>query len=371
MAAPSEHRNLQILSTAGSTARVLNLRTAQDRHGGNPAFQAAPLFAHRTLNRAIYVKHRLRRGEADLFDRSSRGVVTKVVLPFDEADLRVGGRSFFVGERRYDMALREACGAWPDEDSERRDRTVLRVLDRLPSLDGFLVREALGREGIRPARQYFDVSEGDAAKMRAFIQGEIASLVRVAMQDDDKDGAQTAVFVDHILDEEAGPARDPLRLSLRLSVTDYDEGMFAWRGFLYYKWQLNAAVAQLGSVASEIKALRLLSPMPETLAAANAAREEALRSLRRYLGDAMTLVARYESAFLGLTREGAAVGFRDFLLRAPRLFMELGECVGMATHVATFWRYRFPDGPMACDALEAYDLFTDFAGPVPDAPQRR
>ena len=36
--------------------------------------------------------------------------------------------------------------------------------------------------------------------------------------------------------------------------------------------------------------------------------------------------------------------FRDFLLRAPYMFLELGEKMGAISHIVSFWRYRFPPG---------------------------
>ena len=34
--------------------------------------------------------------------------------------------------------------------------------------------------------------------------------------------------------------------------------------------------------------------------------------------------------------------FRDFLLSAPYMFLELGEKMGAISHIVSFWRYRFP-----------------------------
>ena len=36
--------------------------------------------------------------------------------------------------------------------------------------------------------------------------------------------------------------------------------------------------------------------------------------------------------------------FRDFLLSAPHMFLELGEKLGAISHIVSFWRYRFPTG---------------------------
>ena len=56
------------------------------------------------------------------------------------------------------------------------------------------------------------------------------------------------------------------------------------------------------------------------------------------------------------------VALCDFLLNAPSMFLELGEKMGSMSHIASFWRYRFPDGaPKLADADELMSIFLDFA----------
>ena len=53
--------------------------------------------------------------------------------------------------------------------------------------------------------------------------------------------------------------------------------------------------------------------------------------------------------------------FRDFLLSAPHLFLELGEKMGAISHIVSFWRYRFRKGvPPRADADELCAIFQDF-----------
>src|SRR5580704_2693983 len=73
-----------------STSRVLNLyRIARD-NAENPEHGEKPLFASPVINRAFILKHRTRADESYLF-AAPRTVVTKIITPFDEEDLRAGG----------------------------------------------------------------------------------------------------------------------------------------------------------------------------------------------------------------------------------------------------------------------------------------
>ena len=48
-------------------------------------------------------------------------------------------------------------------------------------------------------------------------------------------------------------------------------------------------------------------------------------------------------------------------MRAPEMFLSLGERVGVISHISSYWRYRFPAGEaLTVDVEEAIDIFQDF-----------
>jgi hypothetical protein len=69
----------------------------------------------------------------------------------------------------------------------------------------------------------------------------------------------------------------------------------------------------------------------------------------------------YDDAFAEMTQASNPMAFRDFLLKSPEMFMTLGERTGMVSHIASFWRYRFPKGrPARIDLDELFDILQDF-----------
>jgi hypothetical protein len=73
------------------------------------------------------------------------------------------------------------------------------------------------------------------------------------------------------------------------------------------------------------------------------------------------VLAIYDESFAGLIASNAPKTFRDFLLSAPYMFLELGEKMGAISHIVSFWRYRFPKGrPAVIDAEELGVIFQDF-----------
>ena len=57
---------------------------------------------------------------------------------------------------------------------------VLRILNALPSLDPFLLREHLRGHGIDCAECYFEISPADRQRMHDYVAREIRKLIELA-----------------------------------------------------------------------------------------------------------------------------------------------------------------------------------------------
>jgi hypothetical protein len=352
-------RSLNLLQNSGATSRVLNLHRLHAQHGADPEHLAQPFFRDPQLNRAIVVKHRLREPERELFE-DYRASATKVILPIDGQDLRSGGRYVFIGQRGYEAILSELLG---EGLSRMDDRKTLEVLGRIPSFDPFLLREQLKRFDLAPAATYFDISPGDLKRMFAFLQAELRALVGMSVTtEDSRIGASTATLVQKILSNSAVDDMEPLRLVLRLRPEQYVEGVFCWKGFLYYKWRLGELAAGAPGLIDRIRGA---APLGRTdnetkvyIAEAKARIGEAIVANCRAVAD---LLKVYDGAYARLTQAGEPAAFRDFLLKAPYMFVQLGEQLGVIDHIAGFWAHRFPPGRRAAAVgEELMDILVDF-----------
>jgi hypothetical protein len=142
-------RNLSRLQANASTARVLNLLMVFRKHGEEPEHAARPFFQNALLNRSLIVKHRLRSNEYDMFEEP-RMAATKIMIPIDHTDLKIGARYIFVGQTGFSDLLENTFGC--DAAGMASDIRMLKILDDIPSLDPFLLREQLRRNGLEPAR---------------------------------------------------------------------------------------------------------------------------------------------------------------------------------------------------------------------------
>ncbi len=350
-------RNLGAIQKTASTSRVLNLLAVGSRHKDDPEYVTQPFCENAILNESVILKHRLRADERYVFDYQ-RHVATKVIIPFERSDLRMGGRSFFVGQRGWTAMVQELSG---EEKSTSRDISVLEALDEIPSLDPFLLREHLNRRGFPISSLYFAISDADMVRMQAFVAAQIHELIDMAFPKETGTGSEKMASV--LLSNQIDERLEPLRQVMRLDAESYREGIFSWKGFLYYKWALTDMAPKLATVLKELPMLQpsghkgrdQMSSIQDTRA--KLMKDIKLRS--REVGEALQV---YDDAYRDLTQNGQPMAFRDFLLKAPAMFMILGERLGSISHISSFWRYRFKDPrDLSAPIQEVVDILTDFA----------
>lgn len=352
-------RGLKALNQSASTARVLNLLATHRKADGDLELAKAPFFKNRLLDRSIIVKHRLRPHEYVHFD-AIRSTATKLLIPIDTADLKAGARSVFVGQTDFDQVVASVFGDDLKPGSE--DRRVLELLDALPSLDPFLLSEHLRAHGFEPARAYFGISDGDLQRMFDFVREEIMSLVRLSAGDARGSFAHASRLVDKLLSNTPDSGFEPLKRTLKLTDQEYLEGVFAWRGFLYYKWVLGDLDKPVEQVMTEVA--EIIPRGPKDAEAAIYIPEAKVRlrkAIARTVASVQTTLDIYNKAYASLTDDGQPMGFKTFLLTAPSLFTSLGEQLGGIQHIISFWRYRFPRGrPRMIAPDELKDVLLDF-----------
>jgi hypothetical protein len=353
-----EIRPLPALHSAGSTSRVLNLTAVWERDARDPEYAAKPFFSSPVLNTSIIVKHKVRADERYLFDGAPTSA-TKIIIPFHTSELGLGARAMFVGQRGWQAMLRELCRG-PGEF--QRDRRVVELLDALPSLDPFLLREHFKTHEIDIASCYFAISEADCVRMQAFVGEEIGRLIELAYANKRESGDEAAKLVKILLSTQIDERLEPLRLTLNLEGDAYREGVFSWKGFLYYKWMLSELWPKLAAVVAELQRIRSrgLGDLDLTIYLDGAV-QRLTKAIAAHRGEVLEALDLYDQAFADLTEGGRAAPFRDFLIKAPTMFTMLGERIGAISHIASFWRYRFPEG---CDhgipALELVEIVQDF-----------
>jgi hypothetical protein len=115
-------------------------------------------------------------------------------------------------------------------------------------------------------------------------------------------------------------------------------------------------------VISELSEIKVVGPRDyEMLAQVKDVGARVNQAILGQVRKVRTTLQVYDDAFAQLTQAGNPMAFRDFLLKSPEMFITLGERTGMVSHIASFWRYRFPKGrPLMVELDELFDILQDF-----------
>lgn len=361
-------RSLALLKSSASTSRVLNLHWTHEHYRGEPDLRARPFFLSQRLNECFIIKHPLRPTERrDLQLKQANG--TKIVLPFATTDLKAGGYSAFLEQRGFENSLRELLDVAIGAPNFVRDCDVLKELARLPSLDPYLMRERFKRLGYTISPLYFEVSEADLGQLRQAVAADISQLVHLAYGSDGDEAKVLAAKLAHLLlTDDTSAALIPLRDTLQLSPEQHDAAMFGWKGFLYYKWLVGSIRRSFRPVIEEILSARIARAEASELLQLGRIRGRVATRFTQRIQEIETALKSYDDAYALLVSAGKPSAFRQFLLKAPQMFLDTGAPLAAVNHITKFWRYRYPEGPLApLELEEAFDLFGEFetslAGP--------
>jgi len=363
-------QSLRSITARSASARVLDLHSLALDAAADPDHAARPMFTHPVLNRTLIVKHHPRPGEFE-YDDGHGAIVTKIIFPFDPGDLDLGGQFLLVDDPDL-VALLERHLDYRDGDLIR-DLAVLQMLGRLPTLDPFLLNEALTTNRIDVAPCYFRLSAADKAEMRDFVAHQVETLIGLCFAGAAVSETQTKRLAGLILAEGDSPELDPLRLTMRMEPPEFAQAMFCWKAVLYYRWRSRSLWPDVKATRRSIATIETsrfdveTSPFVRT----------AIGRLDTLMSDSERRIAElfriYDEVFDALTAQRSPEPFRRFLVDGPKVFARLGERMGRLEQLVSYWSHQFPGrkprqmSPEAVfdglrNLLSALSLGADFMG---------
>jgi hypothetical protein len=347
-------RSLASLDNVISSSRVLNLNNIYKKNRVSSDYRQKPLFSNIQLNRAIILKHRLRPSERAEFT-DGRSVATKILFPLDSMEIKLGAQYLFVGQKDFEERLCEIL-------RERTlnlggDLVILQLLDSIPSLDAYLLRQFLERGGIRPADCYLENGISDRKPVQQFILNEISTLVQMSFGLDDY-GAKAPALIEELLSPKAAEATDGLRQTLQMEKSDYRQGLFFWKAILFYKWQIKKIIPVSGKLLREVRRTKPIGLISKS----DRIKIEQIRNKIAYkfsliISEANEIISIYDKSYEDLVKSGNIVGFKEFLISSPQIFTQLGESYNDVSHIVNFWKFRPKRGHSVAVTLEMLASF--------------
>ncbi|MDR3424986.1 MAG: hypothetical protein P4M13_07935 [Alphaproteobacteria bacterium] len=330
--------------------RVLNCNVITRRIlAKDPA--ARPFFRCKPLNNIVLIK------DTDPQSRSS-SIGTKLYLPFNENDIYEGGRTIFVHDNGADKALIENFGegALPKELLSE-DWRILKILDKLPSLDPFLLKDVFENEKIEMNPAYFEVGRELWDQIELYILQGFEPLAKAAFPDAMSSDEVARKLIEKIWEGRDLEALQPLIMAFRLPHGQELEIFAAWKGIIFYGFEHQRAVAAMSEMTQWLKDIKL--PIAGMSGPERTEIKAAIETIKTRLNDewhaAEHVLMDYQSSYdkMFKLRTGSA-DFLKFLQNSSKAYWTLGNCLGKTGHAVYCWNSmskRYPNRKMPWEQL--------------------
>ncbi len=343
------HEYLKPMLDVGSP-RVLNCNVMTKRIlAKDPA--AKTFFFCKPLNNLVLIK------DTDPQSRAM-GIGTKLYLPFNENDIYEGGRTVFLHDKHVEAALVNNFGegALPKELLDG-DMRIMRVLDRLPSLDPFLLKDVFINEKIPMNPDYFEVSMELWNQIEKFILKGFEPLAKAAFPEALSSDDVARKLVEKIWEGRDLVALKPLIMAFRLPEGHELETFAAWKGIIFYGFEQERTVESMANMSAWLKEVKL--PAAGLSAQERAELKEMVETIKVRLQEewqaAEDVLAEYQNSYEKMfkLRTGSA-DFLKFLQNSSKAYCTLGNSLGKIGHAIYCWdamSKRYPGRKMPWDQL--------------------
>jgi len=316
-------------------------------------------FKNPSMNTLVFLKEPLADERIEPHP-SGFAVGTKLYIPYNEANVYEGGRSVFCHSKQLMEVLNQHFGfdsakfAKADLD---RDLKVLSVLDKLPSLDVFLMHDALELDGLTVNQRYFEIEEAQRNAIMEFIRGKIEPLVRAAYGGEQSIGQRVSHLVDKIWEAKDTVALDSLIKAFGIPAEDAPAIFSSWKGIIFYCYEYARTRESRENFARWLKdgaQERELVPKAQH-DAIDQNRRAIVERLRDHWKDVEANARQYDSVYAQFTESSDPTKFIAFLRGAKSIYWRMGDSLSKMSHAVNCWDIitsSFPNRRLPSEHLE-------------------
>lgn len=369
-----DRTELRIRLMAGSSRRfdLLSTTLKLEREGR----ENERLFTTAFLNRAILVKtfESNRQLPGAIGGHQEGGVArTLIYLPYDAERPGDGGEAlpYTSDNLRRLGELRDAAGqSWARGLHD--DDAILGMLDALPTLNPFLVREAFRRAGRAVPTAYLELDPAVAARVRRRLDSRVRPLVLAAFGTKPQDVAEHVdATVDSLLSPEGEAPLRELSNALQIDPKTAPEAFSAWTGIAFFEdelQRLKPSIERLARWLAHEAAPGAHLPKSE--------RHEFNTLLRRVRGTARErwrevrqILEDYRESYIALVFENKPGPFVHFLRQSRRRYLRIADLYGafeQSVYALNHYRDHFGPGAFPPKALQELLIFVDTTFQIED-----
>ena len=316
-------------------------------------------FKNASMNSLVFIKEPLTDERIEPHP-SGFAVGTKLYIPYNEANVYEGGRSVFCHSKQLMEVLNQHFGfdsAKFQKADLDRDLKILGILDKLPSLDVFLMRDALELDGLKVNEHYFEIEETQRTAIQEFIRGKIEPLVRAAYGSEQSVALKVTQLVDKIWEAKDTVALDSLIKAFRIPEEDAPTVFASWKGIIFYCYEYARTREGRESFARWLKDgahERELVPKAQH-DYIDQTRRAVVERLRDHWKDVEANAREYDSVYAKFIESSDAANFITFLRGAKSIYWRMGDSLSKMSHAVNCWDIMsstFPQRRLPSEHLE-------------------
>lgn len=295
-------------------------------------------FRNKPLNNLVLIKDTV---PVDQRRGAGASIGTKLYFPFDQNDIYEGGRTIFVHDSNLRRAIAESFGQGAlEKDALDEDLRLLGILNKLPSLDPFLMKDAFLREGTAINDAYFEISPEAWREIEVFLLLRFESLVKAAFPDAMSSDDKARVLIEKVWEGRDLVALRPLIEAFRLPPEKALEIFSAWKGILFYLFQYERAQPDLIKLVKWLAEIKV--PFGALPAAERTALLGSLESVKTELRHEWQVVDKilreYQDAYDKMFKlKVSSSEFLAFLRDCTKAYWDLGNSLGKVGHAVYCW----------------------------------
>lgn len=305
-----------------------NVVTRRLKGAGSPP----PVYFFRSdaLNYAVVTKEMLPRDEPPREDASPVG--TKIFMPFEIDNPGKGGRSVMIHNPKLKEFINDVIGARNNANAEAYDTDIelLRTIDALPSLDAFLLRDALALQEFGAHDAYFELSPQEREAIQKFMREKMEKMVRTAFGGEKPAEAKVNQLINTLWEAKNLIALDPLIAALRCPRNDALSIFAAWKGVIFYSFDYFRSEEKrklLGGWLS--RHAKPQSGLPVEQAQYHRERVHGIiQQLRHHWLSVDSALKNYDKIYDNFVTSLEPAGFIDFLRKATKVSYAIGISMG-------------------------------------------
>ena len=310
-----------------------------------PAVAEPPklLFESRSLNFSIFIKEPAKNKPGTFAPAPGKTLRTRLYFPYNRDRPGEGGVSIDSRDPRLDDALKNVAGLDKKERPEtyEHDKRILRILDDLPSLDPFLLKDRFRQAAMEVPARYLHIQPEEWDAIRAFVHEQFMIVAKVIFPGEDSQMAEKA----EQLTQQLWDLRDLEHLAALTKVFGLDpkrteEIFYSWKGVIYYDYDYDRLKPRISSLFTWFDQ----GSAPKDFCKPEVERElgrrrTAIKNLiKSAISETEKHIGNYHRCFDLFFRERkTATDFVTFLQSAPRNFYSLGEAISKLSHTIVLW----------------------------------